>query len=250
MNPDPTPAAETSAETAVQTVPRWRAVRRLLRAEIYYGLGLAAFALLTLFAYFNAYFGWDLRVSNALQSLRVPGLFTFMRAVSFIGDTWHPYALAALTMIVLFAFRFRTEAAGLLLSTAGSAILNTLVKTLIARPRPAEELVTVFRSLKSQSFPSGHVTFYVTYFGFLFFAAYALLPRGSRLRRVALVLLALPVSLVGLSRVYLGEHWPSDTLGGYLFSGLWLAFSLDIYRRWKQRATFHASEANEDVPSN
>lgn len=247
MNQDqPTPVEE-SPQDLVQTVPRARALRRLLRAEIYYGAGLAAFALLTSFAYFNAYFGWDLRVSQAVQSLNFTGMFALMRAASFIGDKWHPYALAAFTIIILYAFRFRSEAVGLLLSTAGSAILNTTIKTLIARPRPDATLVTVFRSLNSRSFPSGHVTFYVCYFGFLFFAAYALLPRGSHTRRVALILLALPVLLVGLSRVYLGEHWPSDTLGGYLFSGLWLAFSLEMYRRWKQRATFHANQAQSKL---
>jgi undecaprenyl-diphosphatase len=94
-----------------------------------------------------------------------------------------------------------------------------------------------------ESFPSGHVTFYVCFFGFLFFAAFALLPKGSTARRVACTLAALPVLLVGLSRVYLGAHWPSDTLGAYLFSGLWLAFSLDMYRRWKRRATFHPEDA-------
>lgn len=240
MNPKQTPPVEAATETHTQVVPRWRAVRRLWRAQIYYGAGLAAFAVLTFFAYFNAYFGWDVRISQALQAMGNSNFAAFMRLVSVIGDRWHPYALATLTVIILFAFRFRSEAAGLALSTTGSAILNTLIKTLIARPRPAGELVNVYRDLKSQSFPSGHVTFYVCYFGFLFFVAYAVLPRGSLMRRVALILLALPVALVGLSRVYLGEHWPSDTLGGYLFSGLWLAFSLHMYRRWKERATFHA----------
>lgn len=214
---------------------RRRVLRRLWRAETVYGIGLAAFSLLALFAHFTSYFGWDLRGSQWLQGLKVPGILAFMRAVSFVGNSWHPHALATLTIIVLLVLRFRIEAAALALSAVGSAILNSLVKILIARPRPSSDLVTVVTNLDSLSFPSGHVTFYVCYFGFLFFAAFALLPRGSFARRLALILLALPILLVGLSRVYLGAHWPSDVFGGYLFSGLWLGFSLDMYRRWKRK---------------
>ncbi len=225
---------------------RRRAVRRLRRAQVFYALGLAAFAVLALFAHFYSYFGWDLRVSQALQTFDSPALLAFMRAVSFIGNVWHPYALTTVTVIILFWLNFRSEAVGLALSAGGSAILNGLIKIVIARPRPTADLVNVVRSLHTQSFPSGHVTFYVCYFGFLFFAAYAQLPRGSYARRITLALLALPVLLVGLSRVYLGAHWPSDALGAYLFSGLWLAFSLNMYRRWKERATFHAAEKTGD----
>jgi undecaprenyl-diphosphatase len=117
-----------------------------------------------------------------------------------------------------------------------------VVKYVVARPRPTLEHVRVSGEWAHESFPSGHVTFYVCFFGFLFFVAFALLPRGSFVRRVALVLTALPVALVGLSRIYLGAHWPSDTLGAYLLSGLWLALSLHLYRRWKQKATFHPEE--------
>jgi undecaprenyl-diphosphatase len=222
-------------------------VRRLRRAQVTYAVALAAFAVLALFAHIYSYFGWDLRISQALQTFGSPALLTFMRAVSFIGNVWHPYALTAVTVIIFFWLNFRSEAVGLIMSAVGSAILNGLIKMLIARPRPTTDLVNVVRSLHTQSFPSGHVTFYVCYFGFLFFAAYAHLPRGSYARRIALILLALPVLLVGLSRVYLGAHWPSDAIGAYLFGGLWLAFSLHMYRRWKERATFHSRVPEHDI---
>jgi undecaprenyl-diphosphatase len=142
-----------------------------------------------------------------------------------------------LTVATIFAFllvRRFSEAGALALSAGGGALLSRTLKILIARPRPSSDLVQVFRPIETMSFPSGHVTFYVCYFGFLFFVAYAVLPRGSMQRRAALAATALPVLLIGLSRVYLGEHWPSDTLGAYLMSGTWLAVCLHLYRRWKK----------------
>ena len=232
---DPSAPAPATPESPPARAQRYRAVRLLLRAQTRYALALAMFALLALFARFNAYFGWDLRVARAVQSLAWPGLADFMTIVSLLGNGWTPYALTTATAIIFFIFRRQSEGWGIALSAGGSAILNTLLKLLIARPRPAAALVTVFDERASLSFPSGHVTFYVSYFGFLFFVAFALLRPGSHARRAALTLSALPVVLVGLSRVYLGAHWPSDALGAYLWSGLWLAFSLYMYRRWKER---------------
>jgi membrane-associated phospholipid phosphatase len=215
---------------------------RLWRAQVRYTVMLLAFAVLAFFARVNAYFAWDRAVAQWLQSWRAPALDAFMYAVSFVGYTWYPYALAAATAILFFVAGLRSEAFGLFLSTAGSGTLNRAIKLLIARPRPAAPVVNIFREHGGQSFPSGHVTFYVCYFGFIFFVAYALLPKRTLARRLALTVTASMVALVGLSRVYLGAHWPSDTLGAYFLGGLWLAFSLHMYRRWKDRSTFHSEE--------
>jgi membrane-associated phospholipid phosphatase len=227
-------------EPPVRASLRRRAVQRLWRAETAYALMLAGFGVLALLAYFNAYFAWDLRVALWVQSLRfVPGFAGVMIGTSLFGNGLIPWALTTIIAVVFFIYGKRSEAIGLILSAGGGELINLIVKMLIGRPRPTPELVTVYRSLRTESFPSGHVTFYVCFFGFLFFTAFALLPRGSITRRAALVMTALPVALIGFSRVYLGAHWPSDTLGAYLLSGLWLALSLHLYRGWKQRATFH-----------
>jgi membrane-associated phospholipid phosphatase len=228
-------------ESTVATVPRQRAVRRLWRAELIYVVALAAFAVLAIFAHLDPYFRWDLEVSEHFNwtTFTPPGLFPLMLFVSIFGNGWTPYALTTATVIVFLLFRRRSEALALILSAAGSGLINTLLKTVVARPRPAPDLVMSYPTTVTRSFPSGHVTFYVCYFGFLFFVAYALLRQGSVLRRILLTLTALPVLLIGFSRVYLGAHWPSDTLGSYLWSGVWLAFSLWMYQRWKAHLTFH-----------
>lgn len=219
---------------------------RLWRAQVRYSVVLVAFAVLAFYARANAYFAWDRAVAHWLQSWHTPVLDALMFAVSYIGYDLIPYALAAATFLVFLFFGLRSEAFGLLLSTAGSGILNRVFKLLIARPRPAAPDVNVFRLHESQSFPSGHVTFYVCYFGFLFFVAYALLPKRTLARRLALTCTAAMVALVGLSRVYLGAHWPSDTIGAYFLGGLWLAFSLYMYGRWKEGATFHPEEGTKE----
>lgn len=239
-------AAAAAAPTPRERRERRRAVRRLWRAQIAYAAALIAFTVLACFAYYNTYFGWDLRVARAVQTISWPGFALLMRGVSFFGNGLVPWILTAIVAGLFFAFRRRSETAGLLFSAGGGELVNRLVKTVVARPRPAADLVHVYGALHTESFPSGHVTFYVGFFGFLFFVAYALLRRETWRRFVVLIAAALPVALVGLSRVYLGAHWPSDTLGAYLLSGLWLAFSLQLYRRWKARATFHPDEAAVD----
>jgi len=223
---------------------RLRALRRLWRAETVYLTALSVFAVLAVLARFNAYFGWDLRTTRAVQSIDAPAFAALMRFVSFWGTGATPFIITTVAALAFLAYRRRSEAAGVIMSAGVGQLVNRLIKVLIARPRPASDLVNVYETLSTESFPSGHVAFYVGFFGFLFFVAYALLPRRSWRRRAALTMTALPVALVGLSRVYLGAHWPSDTLGAYLLNGLWLAFCLMLYRRWKGRpATPQPAEA-------
>lgn len=247
--PDAAQAVSITAEPSPRRrfFERLAAARKLLRAEAVFVVALAAFAVLAFYARADAYFAWDLRATLALQRFDAPGFPSLMRVASVFGNGLNGWLLTALTMLLFFLRRRRTEMFALLFSVGGGELVNRLVKMAVGRPRPVAELVRVTGRWAHESFPSGHVTFYVLYFGFLFFAAFALLPRDTNVRRAALALAALPVLLIGLSRMYLGAHWASDVLGAYLLSGAWLALSVHLYGRWKARSTFHEEEVKETV---
>ncbi len=113
--------------------------------------------------------------------------------------------------------------------SATSDILNSLIKLIVARPRPSASLVEIIQAASGNSFPSGHVMSYVAFWGLLFSFGIILF-RGKHWWRTALLIIsALFFVLVGPSRIYLGDHWASDVLGAYLIGGIWLAMSLWLY---------------------
>jgi membrane-associated phospholipid phosphatase len=132
----------------------------------------------------------------------------------------------------------------------GSRFIGRALKLLVARPRPTSDYISVFGHVGGESFPSKHVTFYVCFFGFLFFISYVRLPRGSVVRCIAQLTTALLIILIGPSRVVLGAHWPSDAIGAYLGGGLWLAFSLYIYRRCKSYPRDEVTESDARLTEN
>jgi undecaprenyl-diphosphatase len=116
--------------------------------------------------------------------------------------------------------------------------INVVVKDLVQRPRPTPNLVNVFAKLTSYSFPSGHVMYYLVFFGFIWFLAFTLL-KPSLKRTILLVFFGILIVLVGVSRVYLGEHWTSDVLGSYLLGSLTLAAIIQFYLWGKKRFFVH-----------
>ncbi len=122
----------------------------------------------------------------------------------------------------------------LLFAAVGVSILGAVVKIIVHRQRPSPDLVNVFSPLNDYSFPSGHVLLFTAFLGFLIFLIFTLTPR-SWVRTLGLVFMGGLVAMVGVSRVYMGQHWPSDVLGGYLLGSLWLVVTVYVYRWGKTR---------------
>jgi undecaprenyl-diphosphatase len=196
-------------------------------------IGLALFLGLAVSACWIQRFSWDLPITLWLQSLTLPGLERLMIWVSIPGNgAWLPYGFALVVYIAFLLSGKRREAECGAICTGGGLLLSSLCKWIVGRPRPSADLVKVWTIIANQSFPSGHVVNYVTFYGFLFCLATWRIP--NRLLRTALQLLfGALILLVGPSRIYLGAHWASDVIGGYLLGGTWLYLSIQIYKRYE-----------------
>lgn len=155
------------------------------------------------------------------------------RAVTATGTGVWPYALVVLAG--LYAGRGARQrllaAAAFALCLAGGQAVRYTVMTLIARPRPpAADWAT---HAGNWAFPSGHATTGALVAGLLLAA---LARRGSPgpARTAAAVLIVAWGAAVGLSRVYLGVHWPSDVLGGWLLATAWLSLAA-LTTHWSHR---------------
>jgi len=202
---------------------------RTLVFQTYLVISLSLFFILALLASTIAYFPIDILITQSFQALEITGLGSLLYIVSFIGYAPQIFFVAGIVVFILYYFGFYREALAAIIFAGISQVLNTLLKFFIQRPRPSNDLVDVITELQGYSFPSGHVMFYVGFFGFLAFLSFTLL-KQSWLRTILLVIFVSLVVLVGPSRVYLGEHWASDVLGAYLVGSLTLIFYIHMYR--------------------
>jgi membrane-associated phospholipid phosphatase len=186
------------------------------KKALYVVLGLTVlFVLLTGFVYLMPTTFIDVEFSEEMQEYNSPFLDAVMKGVSWFGTQVVAISLGLGSALVFLLLRYRWEALFLCL-TLLSSVLNFGLKLLINRPRPTDDLVRIVVKAQHNSFPSGHTVFYVTFFGFLIFLMYRLRQFPLTVRwgvgGVSLVL----ILAVPFSRVYLGAHWFSDVVAGFV----------------------------------
>lgn len=204
-------------------------VRRLL---LVYALAWAGFLGLLWLARQHPFFGWDPVVADAIEVTEAPILDRVMRAASAIGIVEVGVALITLTTVIALVLRLWQEAGLFLLSPLGE-VLNFAAKVAAHRLRPQPEELNTPAPLANDSFPSGHTVFATYFLGLIVLILLARAPARPA-RHVAVGGLILLIVLVGVSRIYLGVHWPSDVLGGFWLGGLWLAALGTLYA-WARR---------------
>ena len=230
------------AARAVAT-PSWRRYR----AAIFQGYLIAAvvvFAILAVLAHTIAYFTFDLVITDEIQKFHGFVFDGVMRTLTWIGFSPQAPILVGAAVLLLYVSGLKWESVMTLLGNIGISVLGAMTKLIVLRPRPSPNLVDVVAQLPDYGFPSGHVLFFVTFFGFLAFLAYTLL-KPSWGRRVLLLVAYALIALIGLSRIYLGEHWASDVIAAYLFGSVWLTACVRVYRWGKSRFFVNQPVAKE-----
>lgn len=174
---------------------------------------------------------FDLKSYEELKEKTSPLFDMLMEGVSAIGELAFALSLTAIAMLIFAIWRKWLEAI-FMLATTSSVLLAFVLKELIqrSRPFPLDHNATGFvQSINEYSYPSGHVLFFVVFFGF--FAHLAWMHFAGRTRVIVIAICGALILLIGPSRVFLGAHWASDVLGSYIIGTIWL-FILILAYRW------------------
>jgi membrane-associated phospholipid phosphatase len=209
----------------------------IIVAFIVFVIGLNGFVDLTEELAENQLGGFDNTVTQWILSFRSEKLTTFLTFITHIGGNGY---VVVITLLVLY-FLFIHRSWKFILQTVTVLLLATLsniaLKQVINRARPSlEHLVEVY----TLSYPSGHAMSAMGFYGFLIFLV-ARFQVAVAWKVVLISLLVFLILAIGVSRIYLGVHYPSDVLAGYIGGLIWVTFCaivfdvIDLWRRRKQR---------------
>jgi undecaprenyl-diphosphatase len=160
--------------------------------------------------------GFDGSAVRSVAGERTAELTAAARVVTDLGGLGLDLIFAAAAAGLLLAGR-RRDALLVVVGAGGAMLLTNAIKVVLERPRPGGGgLVTV----ASASWPSGHATSSIALYGAL--AAVAARTAAPWVRGAVWVAVAVLVAAIGASRVYLGVHYPTDVLAGWLVGGIWL----------------------------
>ncbi|MFE4426341.1 phosphatase PAP2 family protein [Peribacillus butanolivorans] len=197
------------------------------------GFSIMAF---TISAY--EFLNFDRAVISFIQGLETPFLTTIMKFFTFIGSSSSIIILSLLVLFYLYkVLKHRLELVLFSAVVVGSPLLNLILKLFFQRARPdLHRLIEI----GGYSFPSGHAMNAFTLYGILTFLLWRHI--SPMWGRTLLILFSVMMILtIGISRIYLGVHYPSDIIGGYLAGGCWLTISIWVFQKHKE------SQKNKEI---
>jgi undecaprenyl-diphosphatase len=171
---------------------------------------------------------FDSNIRHAMRQIQSPMWSSLLLTLTKLGSTWGLVIVGSIVGLALIVQKRFRSLELLILLMAGQAVLHHGFKWLIARPRPPALLA--YKDIESSSFPSGHAIGILCLFSA---AAWMLTEQveSPAIKALIAIFAGLIIFLVGMSRVYIGIHYPTDVLAGFIGAGIWTVAVLSLDRR-------------------
>lgn len=191
---------------------------------IWFALFIAVFILFSIIGslYNNEIISIDVFMHDlVVNNLRSDGL-TFI--MLFITNFCNPIILILLSLVILLICKDKKMGLIIIINLLVSILLNIIFKGIIQRDRPLEDFLI---TESGYSFPSGHSMVSMAYYGLIIYFIYKKV-EDKRVRNVLMILIGLLILAIGFSRIYLGVHFASDVIGGFLISIIYLVCAIKL----------------------
>ncbi|MEL3974682.1 phosphatase PAP2 family protein [Rossellomorea oryzaecorticis] len=175
---------------------------------------------------------FDNGVFNVVHAFISPKLTTLMTSITFLGGVkWLSICTIGVIIILLFMKKYPLAVFAALTVGLGAGF-NWLLKWIFKRDRPDIEALI---EQGGYSFPSGHTMGSFIFYGALAFMLFRAFDR-SIYKVLSIIGLSILILCIGISRVYLGVHYPSDIVGGFSAGGGWLTLCIAVYTYFYERS--------------
>lgn len=174
------------------------------------------------------------------RTITAPWIGATFRFLTMINDPIPDVVTVILTLVVFVLFHWFRPAIFLALSTCIGNGVDALIGDLVQRPRPAPNLIHVDSRLIFNSFPSGHSCHMMVFYGFLLFLSFTRPVRAWRYHWLVILFQIWAMAnilLVGFARLWEGEHWLLDVIGGYLDGAIWMSLFIVLFL-WARKRFF------------
>jgi membrane-associated phospholipid phosphatase len=178
---------------------------------------------------------YDVGLAALLRAFRTPAVTRLMWGATVFGDPVVVWVVSVVFVLLLLLWGRRGEAVLVAVTMTVGSLAGAFAKVVVQRQRPPAAFALIHQPV-SRSFPSGHALASILFFTLLAFVLWRTVGTTPRRRFAIVAVCALGALLVGLSRVYLGVHWPTDVVGGWYLGAAWLSATIGGFLMWEHYA--------------
>ena len=181
---------------------------------------------------------FDLSIYNFIYGLNSPGLTMCMRVISSLGS-----AIVIITALLCIFLLFKDKKIFLQFFTLTivTKVINHIIKIIVKRERP--NVLTSISVESGYSFPSAHTMISTVFYGFIIYLIMKNV-KNKKIKNISIISLFIIIFLIGISRIYLGVHYATDVIFGFIFGFIILFIFINlIYKKSRKNISF---ELNND----